>query len=111
MMDRFTKIRDHLEHMAETQCISNVLNVPNSSVFRTRCLRIAKQLKEINYNTQELQKKGATLQPWRSTLDGLIASVTKFKNISNSILYLCSLQNEYISLPSIHYPNSCFELE
>ncbi len=110
MVDRFIKIRDHLERMAETQGIYNVLNVPNSFVFRTRCLRIAKRLKEVDYITQELLKKGANLEQCRFALDALITSVTKFKNIANSSLYLCSLQNDYISLPSIYYPNSCFEL-
>ena len=102
MIDRFLKIRDSLQQIAEMEEFSNSITVPNSSICNARCNRIVRQLSEVNYITVEQQKKGCTLENCRYLLDALVESIQKHKNNVSSNLYLCSLQSDYISLPSNH---------
>ena len=107
MIKRFNLIFDELEEVADTEGL--VLPVERTYRFRETCLKLAKQLEQINTVTVALQKHSITLNESRFLIDTLIETIEKQKMLPGAPLYKCKLKYDHITLNSCHSPDSIFE--
>jgi len=107
MIQRFNRIKGELEEIAETEGCD--LPFDRSPEFHSNCLKIERQLKEINTILLALQEECLTLNNARFLLDTLVQEVKTQFSMRDALLLGCWLKDSHIKFHSKHSPDPLFE--